>query len=164
MAPENSVKIILLFIFISMPYASAESRSDTGESIIQSNELQKLIRRSLTDTNECPFAKNINKLNVEKATEYATTAYNNDDIHFYYSIDGFGPSRPNFEFHFTRCVFLKAKWKGISAGGDAIYNCKDESKLKKKAYEYVSRFNLQMTKLVRKDPKSYPCPKAITYK
>ena len=147
-----------------MPYASAESRSNIGDAIIQNNELHKLIRSSLTDTNECPFAENINKLDIGKAADHATAAYHNDDIYFYNSMDGFGPSRPNFEFKFTRCVYLKAKWKSVFSGGDAVYDCQNESKLKKKAYEYVSRFNLQMTKLVRKDPKSYPCPKAITYK
>lgn len=164
MTSEGSMRIILFFILITLPYASASSQSQKDEVIIPKDELKKLIRSSFIKTNECPFAKHINKLNLDEAAENATTAYNNDDIHFYGSMDGFGPSRPNFEFYTTRCVHFKAKWEYIFAGGDVVYNCKDESKLRKKAYEYASRFNLQMTKLVRKDPKSYPCPKAITYK
>jgi len=153
-----------LLLLISLISTACYGQSQNNNLTIGKAELREFLGNTLADSNKCPFADGINKLDLSKATENARTAYDNDNIHFYGSVDGFGPSRPNFEFNFTRCVYLKSKWVYIFAGGDAMYGCKNESELRKKAYDYASLFNLEMTKLVRKDAKSYPCPKAIIYK
>ncbi|KDC47327.1 hypothetical protein TW82_20565 [Pseudoalteromonas fuliginea] len=124
-------------------------------------ELRYFFENETPINKKCEFAQAINILVPSKAKEHARSKYASDDIYFYGVSDGFGPSRPNFEFKFTRCVILESKWKFINAGHDTI-TCRGQAKLAEKANEYAALFNREMTKLVREDPKSYLCPDAIS--
>ncbi len=130
------------------------------ESKIQKEALRQYLESQLSDQDVCSFAPAINKLEPKEAVEHAQRDYDKSDIYFYSVADDFAPSRPGFEFEFSRCVIFDAKWKSINVGGDAIV-CKEQSLLSQKAIKYVALFNQEMTRLVRKDPKSYPCRDSI---
>jgi len=154
-----NVRLLLGFLlFISVTCSSEPVKDDL---VLTKVELKTFLKNDLEEKRECRFADYINKLDLSKATEYAKSEYVSDDIYFYGVLDGFGPSRPNFEFQFTKCVILYSKWEYIEAGGDTLNNCRSRTELRTKAYEYASLFNAEMTKLVKKDAKSYACPNAM---
>jgi len=161
---EITVRIIFLFNFLFVfctPCAGSKISNDVNDIKFQESELRSFFESKLPEDKKCDFAQDINILEPSKAKEHAKSEYASDDIYFYGVSDGFGPSRPNFEFKFTKCVVLESKWKFINAGHDTI-TCRGQAKLAEKANEYAALFNREMTKLVREDPKSYLCPDAIS--
>ncbi|WP_299011829.1 hypothetical protein [uncultured Shewanella sp.] len=98
---------------------------------MQKKALRKYLEE-LLDQDVCSFAPAINKLEPKEAIRHAQGDYDKNDIYFYSVADGFAPSRPGFEFEFSRCVIFDAKWKSINVGGDAIV-CKEHDSLSQKA-------------------------------
>ncbi|MDP2562766.1 hypothetical protein [Psychrobium sp. 1_MG-2023] len=127
----------------------------------QKQQLRQYLANELSLNEQCDFTSEVNQLDPSKAQALARSEYAKDDIYFYGVMDGMGPSRPNFEFKPTKCVILFSKWHYINAGGDVI-SCKGQMNLANRALEFAGLFNIEMTKLVRQDAKSYSCPEAIT--
>ncbi|WP_298770782.1 hypothetical protein [uncultured Shewanella sp.] len=154
------LRILHVLIFFCIPFKAASTELSNEELQIQKQALRKYLGNQLSDQDVCSFAPAINKLEPKEAAKHAQRDYDQNDIYFYSVADGFAPSRPGFEFEFSRCVIFDSKWKSIDVGGDAIV-CKEHSSLSQKANQYVALFNREMTRLVRKDPKSYPCRDSI---
>ena len=137
------------------------SRICSDDLKAKKRELREFFESKFPEHKKCDFAGEINKLEPSKAKEHARSEYALDHIYFYGVMDGMGPSRPNFEFNPTLCSILESKWEIVNARGDVVM-CRGQAIFAEKAYDYASQFNLEMTKLIREDPKSYACLDAIT--
>ncbi|PKF56415.1 hypothetical protein CW748_10710 [Alteromonadales bacterium alter-6D02] len=157
----RSIFIVGFFSILCVACSNSPISSDENDLKAKKRELREFFESKIPADKKCDFAQKIDMLDSSKAKAHAQSEYALDDIYFYGVFDGFGPSRPNFEFKFTRCVVLESKWEFINAGHDVI-TCRGQAKLAEKANEYAAIFNREMTKLVRKDPKSYLCPDAIS--